>query len=236
MFDVSCVLLSAPVWVPLSVGIAIVIKMVSPGPAIFRQDRVGHLGRRFRCLKFRTMKVNADAGIHQEHLTELMTRNRAMTKLDVADTRLITGGLFLRTTGLDELPQLINVILGDMSLVGPRPSLAYEHEHYESHQRQRCRTLPGLTGLWQVNGKNRTTFARMMELDLEYVKKKSLILDLQILARTLPAILRQAYDVQQGRKAVLRALAVENRRNGPAEDHEYSDGASGFVPSPRPGL
>jgi len=216
VFDVTCVLLTAPLWVPVGIAIATVIKLVSPGPAFFRQERIGHMGRRFYCLKFRSMKVNADTGVHKDHLTELMTRNQAMKKLDGADKRLIPGGLLLRTLGLDELPQLINVLRGEMSLVGPRPSLAYEHDLYEAHHRQRCHTLPGLTGLWQVNGKNRTTFARMMELDLEYVKKKSLGLDLKILVSTIPAIVKQAYDVRQGRKASSQATGAEKVRKGEA--------------------
>ena len=200
--DVTCVLLTMPLWMPVWIAIAIAVKLVSPGPTLFRQKRVGHMGRPFYCLKFRSMKVNADTTVHQEHLTELMTRNQVMKKLDGADERLIPGGLFLRTAGLDELPQLINVLRGEMSLVGPRPCLEYEFKMYEAAHRKRCYTLPGLTGLWQVNGKNRTTFARMMELDLEYVKKKSLWLDLKILARTIPAILEQARDVRRRRKPI----------------------------------
>jgi lipopolysaccharide/colanic/teichoic acid biosynthesis glycosyltransferase len=246
--DVTCILLTAPVWVPLGVTIGIVIKMVSPGPALFRQERVGHMGRRFNCLKFRSMKVNADPGVHREHLTELMTRNETMKKLDAADKRLIPGGLLLRTVGLDELPQLINVLRGEMSLVGPRPSLAYEYEMYEPHHRQRCHTLPGLTGLWQVSGKNQTTFARMMELDLEYVKNRSLGLDLKILVCTVPAILKQVYDVRQGRKAISHASGVENVRQGQARSESTAVGGpkgngkapsttgSRLVASPRAGL
>jgi lipopolysaccharide/colanic/teichoic acid biosynthesis glycosyltransferase len=130
-----------------------------------------------------------------------------MTILDgLGDSRLITGGLWLRACGLDELPQLINVLRGEMSLVGPRPSVPYEYEMFLPRHRQRCETLPGLTGLWQVNGKNRTTFEKMMELDLAYVAKKSLLLDLKIMMGTLPAILFQVWDLRGARKAPSAAL------------------------------
>jgi len=177
--------------------IGLFIKIVSPGPVLFKQERVGHMGRRFRCLKFRTMAVNADTGVHQSHLSQLMTSNQPMKKLDrVGDPRIIPGGLWLRALGADELPQLVNVLRGEMSLVGPRPCVVYEYEMFEPRHRLRCETLPGLTGLWQVNGKNRTTFERMMQLDLAYVAKKSLFLDLQIIVRTLPAILLQVWRVK----------------------------------------
>ena len=190
--------------------IAAWVKLVSPGPALFRQERIGHLGARFGCLKFRTMKVNADTTVHREHLNHLMTSNRPMKKLDTTgDSRLIPGGLWLRALGVDELPQVINVLRGEMSLVGPRPSTAHEYEMFQPRHRQRCETLPGLTGLWQVKGKNRTTFEKMMELDLIYVKNKSLLLDLKIIASTLPAILVQVWDVQTGRKAAAKAPAAE---------------------------
>jgi hypothetical protein len=140
--------------------------------------------------------------VHREHLSQLMASNRPMKKLDAAgDSRLIPGGLLLRTLGLDELPQIINILRGEMSLVGPRPSTPYEYKMFEPAHRRRCETLPGLTGLWQVNGKNRTTFQRMMELDLQYARRKSLLLDLKILARTPAAILLQCWDMAMGRRA-----------------------------------
>ena len=112
----------------------ILIKLVSPGPALFRQERIGYLGKRFTCFKFRTMRVNADTGIHQGHLNRLMDSNVPMKKLDAAgDPRLIPGGLFIRTLGLDELPQIFNILRGEMSLVGPRPCVPYEYENYSPH-------------------------------------------------------------------------------------------------------
>jgi len=189
--------------------IGMFIKIVSPGPVLFKQKRIGHMGNSFRCLKFRTMAVNADTGIHQKHLHQLMNSNQPMKKLDGADdARLIPGGLWLRSLGVDELPQLINVLRGEMSLVGPRPCVAYEYEMFQPHHRRRCETLPGLTGLWQVNGKNRTTFEKMMELDLAYVERKSLFLDLKIMVCTVPAILIQVWDIKMRRKAAPVEIAA----------------------------
>jgi len=200
VLDVLCILAAAPVVLPLSFLVALAIKIVSPGPALFKQERIGYRGRRFICFKFRTMVVNADTEIHQGHLTHLMTSDRPMTKLDArGDSRLIPGGLWLRSLGLDELPQVLNVLRGEMSLVGPRPCLPYECEHYQPRHWGRFGTLPGLTGLWQVNGKNRTTFEQMMELDLCYVRDKSLLLDLKIILKTIPALLVEAYHVRRRR-------------------------------------
>jgi lipopolysaccharide/colanic/teichoic acid biosynthesis glycosyltransferase len=215
ILDCTLVALGAPLWLPLGALIAAWVKLVSPGPVLFRQERIGHNGARFLCLKFRTMKVNADTAPHQEHLSHLMTSNRPLKKLDtLGDSRLIPGGLLLRTLGLDELPQIINVLRGEMSLVGPRPSTVYEYKMFEPRHRMRCGALPGLTGLWQVSGKNRTTFQRMMELDLQYVEEKSLFLDLKILARTPIAILLQCWDV------------AARRRTAPAGDREASVAAA----------
>ena len=125
-----------------------------------------------------------------------------MTKLDAnGDSRIIPFGKFLRASGLDELPQLINVLRGEMSLVGPRPCVAYEAEKYLPWQRERFNAAPGLTGLWQVSGKNRTTFTRMMELDIEYTRRKNLWLDLKIIFMTVPALLVQMRDMKRAKKA-----------------------------------
>jgi len=194
VLDTLCIILAAPLLVPLGFLIALAIKLVSPGPALFMQERVGFRGELFHCFKFRTMKVNADTAVHRGHLQELMVSDRPMTKLDGVDKRLIPGGRLLRCLALDELPQLINVLRGEMSLVGPRPCLPYECENYLPRHWRRFDTLPGLTGLWQVNGKNRTTFEQMIKWDIEYVETKSLMLDIAIMVRTLPAIVVQARD------------------------------------------
>jgi lipopolysaccharide/colanic/teichoic acid biosynthesis glycosyltransferase len=182
--------------------LAIMIKTVSPGPALFRQQRIGFRGRRFTIFKFRTMRVNADTGVHQDYLNRLMDSDVPMKKLDAAgDPRLIPGGLLLRTLGLDELPQIFNVIRGEMSLIGPRPCVPYEYENYSPHHRRRLEAVPGLTGLWQVSGKNRTTFEKMVELDIFYAENKRLSLDLKIIAKTIPAIILQTKDIADNSKS-----------------------------------
>jgi lipopolysaccharide/colanic/teichoic acid biosynthesis glycosyltransferase len=202
VLDVSCILLALPILLPLGFLISALIKAVSSGPVLFKQQRIGFRGQRFFCLKFRTMHVNADTGVHQGHLKDLMNSDKPMVKLDaVGDRRLIKFGLILRSLGIDELPQLINVLRGEMSLVGPRPCIPYEYETFLPRHRKRCDTLPGLTGLWQVNGKNLTTFEQMIDFDLQYVREKSLWLDIKILAKTIPAILAQAYEVKIRRRA-----------------------------------
>lgn len=209
ILDVCCIFLFLPVLIPLGLVVAGLIKWVSPGPVLFKQERVGHNGRRFMCLKFRTMKVNSDVKVHQGHLNNLIKSNGPMQKLDVkGDPRLIPCGLLLRSLGIDELPQLINVLRGDMSLVGPRPCIPYEFDQFPEEYKGRCATLPGLTGLWQVSGKNRLTFEQMMDLDLQYVRRKSLWLDVAILLRTTPAIFVQAWDVKV-KRAMTRPRSIE---------------------------
>jgi lipopolysaccharide/colanic/teichoic acid biosynthesis glycosyltransferase len=180
---------------------AMLVKLGSRGPLLFRQERVGYKGSRFTCYKFRTMRVDADETTHQGHTRHLIRGGGAMTKLDVnRDPRLIPFGAALRATGLDELPQLINVLLGEMSIVGPRPCIPYECEVYEPWQWHRFDAVPGLTGLWQVNGKNRTTFNQMIGFDIQYARRKSLWLDLKIIFKTLPALWTQCTDMVEQKK------------------------------------
>jgi len=196
--DVTIILLMLPLVVPVAAAIGVVIALVSPGPILFRQERVGLMTRRFMCLKFRTMRVQAETASHQGHLKNLMESNAPMLKLDArGDSRIIPFGFILRSSGLDELPQLINVLMGDMSLVGPRPCVQYEIEKYQPWQMERFDTLPGLTGLWQVSGKNKTTFKQMMELDIKYAREKSLWMDLAIIARTPFVIIGQVIESRQ---------------------------------------
>lgn len=202
---------------PVMALIGLLIKLVSPGPVFFRQERVGFMGKRFMCWKFRTMKVDNDATSHESHLKTLIKSGEPMTKLDLKkDPRIIPMGKVLRQTGLDELPQLFNVLLGDMSIIGPRPCIPYEYDEYDTWQRRRVEAMPGLTGLWQVSGKNRTTFAEMMRLDIRYGRKRSLLLDVLILLRTLPAIADQVRDglnkrVFQGPLAFVAAFGSGSR-------------------------
>ncbi len=183
---------------------AIVTKLVSPGPILFKQERIGFQGRRFKIYKFRTMFVSADTGVHQSYFKDLMQTNVPMTKLDAkGDKRLIPGGWLLRASGLDELPQLINVLRGEMSLVGPRPCIPSEFEEYLPWQRERVNATPGLTGLWQVSGKNRTTFDEMIRFDIKYTRTISLGQDLKIILSTVPALLQQIGDTLQRRKPTI---------------------------------
>jgi lipopolysaccharide/colanic/teichoic acid biosynthesis glycosyltransferase len=198
-------LVLAPALVILGAGVALVVKCGSRGPVLFRQRRVGYKGREFTCYKFRTMQVDAETRSHCEHFRQLMEREVPMTKLDAQnDPRLVPLGSLLRATALDELPQIINVLRGDMSFVGPRPCIPYEYEGYQPCQRRRFDAVPGLTGLWQVSGKNRTTFNEMIRLDIEYSQRLSLWLDLQIIFRTLPALLQQCLDIRAQKRRQAR--------------------------------
>ncbi len=201
--DVSLIAVSAPILLPVMLGIAAAIKLLSPGPVLFRQERIGFRSRRFICLKFRTMHTGANTVTHENYLTELIRSNRPMTKLDGHDPRLIPLAWMLRSTGLDELPQLFNVLMGEMSLVGPRPGTPSEFEAYTPQQRARTKMLPGLTGLWQVSGKNRTTFNEMIELDIRYLGTLSLWRDLTILMQTPVVLLEQVTWALLDRNAVV---------------------------------
>jgi lipopolysaccharide/colanic/teichoic acid biosynthesis glycosyltransferase len=175
---------------PILVLIASAIKIISPGPVFYKQERIGHLGKRFTFWKFRTMVVNADPCEHKNHVCGLISNENVMKKLDNCNPQIIPFiGKFLRSSCLDELPQLFNVLLGDMSLVGPRPCLPYECERYLHWHKRRFDAMPGMTGLWQVSGKNKMTFREMVRLDIAYEQQMSLGTDLKILLMTFPAIL-----------------------------------------------
>jgi lipopolysaccharide/colanic/teichoic acid biosynthesis glycosyltransferase len=184
--DVAGAGLAIAMLMPLLLVVGAWIKCASRGPVIFRQRRYGLAGRPFTLWKFRTMEVNEAPETHCDHVTELMASDRPLQKRD-GELVIIWGGRFLRKFGLDELPQLVNVLRGEMSLVGPRPDVVPFHR-YASWQRSRFNVMPGITGLWQVSGKNRTTFSMMMRMDVEYVRRRSLWLDLTILLRTVPAV------------------------------------------------
>lgn len=199
--DLCLLLLALPGLVILGAAVALIVKLGSPGPVFFKQKRVGYKGRHFVCYKFRTMSVNAETESHRRYTQELIKSQARMVKLDERkDPRLVPLGSVLRATGLDELPQLFNVLKGDMSLVGPRPCIPYECEAYEPWHWQRFNAAPGLTGLWQVSGKNRTTFEQMVRLDIEYARRKSFWLDVKIVFKTLPALWRQYNDLQAAKR------------------------------------
>ncbi len=190
-----CLLLSAPIMMI----IALAIKLTSKGPAIFRQTRLGYQGKTFSFLKFRTMYVNNDDRIHREYLEKLIEgRHNEINTGDAKrpyykikdDPRITPLGKILRRSSLDELPQLFNVLMGHMSLVGPRPPIPYEVDKYQTwHKKRVLNVRPGITGLWQVSGRSQTTFDEMVRLDLYYAYNWSLWLDCKIMLQTLQAIL-----------------------------------------------
>jgi len=173
---------------PLILVSALLIKLFSPGPALFRQTRIGLGGRPFELLKLRSMRAGSDAGVHRRHLSALIGSDAPMEKLQ-RDPRVFALGSLLRRTCIDELPQLVNVLRGEMSLVGPRPCLPYEAEEYARWHARRFDIAPGMTGLWQVSGKNSLTFAKMVRLDIAYARTLSPWLDLTILLKTPLAVL-----------------------------------------------
>jgi lipopolysaccharide/colanic/teichoic acid biosynthesis glycosyltransferase len=185
---------------PIFLLLYVYIKTVSPGKALYKQERVGYRGKLFTFLKFRTMRENIDCDVHRQHLKELINSSKPMEKLDHdRDTRIIPGGKILRKACLDELPQLFNVIRGEMSLVGPRPCIPYEAEEYLRWHTHRFDILPGMTGLWQVSGKNKLTFEQMVRLDISYANRMSPLLDLRILLLTMPAIIGMIFEASMKR-------------------------------------
>ena len=185
------VILSLVVVIPLLLAM-LWIALNSPGPVLFRQVRVGVDGRRFIIFKLRTMRPGSTASLHHRHVQRLIDANEPLTKLDdLLDPRLIPGGRFLRASGMDELPQLINVLRGDMSLVGPRPCLPWEARFVLPEHAARFSVLPGITGPWQLGGARRGSFQEMARLDTGYAANLSLLRDLSILLGTPAAIWRQ---------------------------------------------
>lgn len=189
--DIAGSLMAITFFSPLFVVIAVAIKLTSKGPVLFRQQRVGQYGDRFEFLKFRSMHAGNNQAIHQKFVRDLIagevnseSGQKKVFKL-TNDPRVTRIGGFLRRSSLDELPQFFNVLKGQMSLVGPRPPIPYEVEVYEAwHRRRLLAVKPGITGLWQVKGRSRTTFDEMVRLDLQYARTWSVWMDLQILLQT----------------------------------------------------
>jgi lipopolysaccharide/colanic/teichoic acid biosynthesis glycosyltransferase len=183
---------------PIFLVLAIAIKLTSKGPVLFRQLRVGQYGVPFTFLKFRSMHVSTDAGIHKQYVRDFIAgkaepsagggeKNRVYKLMN--DPRVTPIGTFMRRTSLDELPQFWNVLVGEMSLVGPRPPIPYEIEAYDIwHRRRLLEAKPGITGLWQVHGRSMTTFDEMVRLDLHYSRTWSPLLDVKILLKTPRAV------------------------------------------------
>ena len=194
-FDLVLALTLLLLFTPLLIVVAIGVRLTSKGPVLFKQERIGKGGTPFTLVKFRSMKHNADNQIHREYMNKLIRGDLDSGQDDSSlykiqdDPRVTEFGHFMRRTSLDELPQLFNVVTGSMSLVGPRPPIAYEVQQYKSWHLQRLSVKPGITGLWQVSGRSATTFDEMVELDLEYIDNRSFFTDLKILFQTIPAAL-----------------------------------------------
>lgn len=194
--DITLTLLLLPFCSVVMLIVAILIRLDSPGPILFRQKRVGKDGVEFEFLKFRSMYVNNDDSSHRAAIEQFMSgqlldgNDRSATPYKLGSDRRITRvGKFIRKTSLDELPQFLNVLRGDMSLVGPRPPLPYEVDLYSAHDRLRLAGKPGLTGIWQVYGRSCVSFVEMIEMDIEYLQKQSLLQDLKLIFLTIPVML-----------------------------------------------
>jgi lipopolysaccharide/colanic/teichoic acid biosynthesis glycosyltransferase len=194
------IVFSLLIFIPLSIVIAvfaILIRIDSKGPIFFRQKRVGKNGVQFDMFKLRSMYVDSDDSFHRESIKQYMNGGALNDKVNadnlyklVDDPRVTRIGRFIRKFSIDELPQFINVFRGEMTLVGPRPPLPYEVEEYDSHHWIRLSGKPGLTGTWQVYGRSRVPFQTMVEMDIEYLGEQSILLDLKLIALTLPVMLK----------------------------------------------
>jgi lipopolysaccharide/colanic/teichoic acid biosynthesis glycosyltransferase len=205
--DLAGSLLALALLAPVFLLVAAIVRVGSTGPVLFRQERVGYARKTFTLLKFRTLKVDSDATDHSQHVRKLIVEDsegKPMEKLDHTKD-VIPLGKILRALCVDELPQLFNVLKGDMSLVGPRPCIPYEADEYLRWHARRFDSVPGMTGLWQVSGKNRTTFKEMIRFDINYEQNRSLWLDLKILLMTPAAIVMQTMDNRHARRAAAPA-------------------------------
>jgi lipopolysaccharide/colanic/teichoic acid biosynthesis glycosyltransferase len=194
LFDLVVASVCLLLLVPLLLVAGLAVRATTPGKVLFRQTRIGRYDRPFVLYKFRTMYADSADDIHREYVRKLLVEDqppvggeRGLYKIE-ADPRVTRVGRLLRRTSIDELPQLLNVIRGDMSLVGPRPALPWEAELFGPAHHQRCVVLPGMTGLWQVSGRNSLTMRQGLDLDIEYVTKQTFALDLVILLKTVPAV------------------------------------------------
>ena len=183
---------------PFFLAIALLIKLTSKGPVFFKQERIGENGGVFAFFKFRTMRTDSDDSIHREFTRNFIQGRLPEPSLDAGksevykmtdDPRVTAVGGFLRKTSLDELPQFINILRGEMTIVGPRPPLPYEYECYDEWHKLRLRVRPGLTGLWQVNGRSSVPFHEMVKMDIYYIENWSLMLDFKIMLKTVPVML-----------------------------------------------
>jgi lipopolysaccharide/colanic/teichoic acid biosynthesis glycosyltransferase len=222
ILDMICALLALIFTSPLLLIIAILVKLDSPGPVIYRHHRVGKNGRPFELYKFRTMVCGGDDSNYMNYLRELIESAKANPSNGKPyakmkdDWRVTRVGRVLRTYYLDELPQMINVLKGDLSIVGPRPHVQFEVDNYTPEQARRLTVTPGATGLWQVSGKADCTFAELLAYDLEYIDHWSIWLDLQIMAKTILIILNG------GEAFWTRTTKRIPRKGGPGDNHRLS--------------
>ena len=196
VFDLVAVSVLLLLASPLMLATALGIKLSSRGPVFFSQERVGLHGRTFRFLKFRSMHIGGDDAVHREYVKKWMANREATVEADgtktfklTDDPRVFRFGQFIRKFSIDELPQLFNVLRGEMSLIGPRPPIPYEVEAYREWHRRRFEALPGITGLWQVSGRNRLSFDEMVKLDIEYIESWTPALDVKIALKTVGVVL-----------------------------------------------
>ncbi len=189
--DLGLIFIALPILIPVFIIIAIAIKLDSKGSVFFKQKRAGIDCIPFYCYKFRTMQANADESVHKQHIKNYIS-GKVDIRTDVKllnDRRVTRVGKLLRKTSLDELPQLINVVKGEMSIVGPRPLPMYEVEEFSLWHSERFLALPGITGYWQVNGRGRVTFDDQLRMDIRYIRNWSIWLDLKLLFLTIPAVI-----------------------------------------------
>ncbi len=199
IIDILSAIVLFAVTLPLFIITAILIKLDSKGPVIFGQKRIGKDKRYFKVYKFRSMYIDSSEDVHKEYIRKLMTaglpesdnNGKKIYKL-TCDPRITPVGRLIRKLSIDELPQIFNVLKGDMSMVGPRPAIPYELEYYDKLMQQRFRVKPGITGLWQVSGRSGTTYRQMTDLDVFYVKHWSIGLDLRIMLKTIVYIFNTA--------------------------------------------
>lgn len=219
--DITGGLIGLILLAPFLALVALYIKIVSPGPVLFKQKRIGLARQEFMFYKFRTMHHNNNETVHSHHAKDFIAFDKPMTKLDGVDPRIIRGGRILRKLAIDELPQLLNIVKGDMSLVGPRPCIPYEADEYLQWHARRFSILPGLTGLWQVSGKNKLTFQQMIRLDIAYETKMSFWFDLAIILRTFPTV------VQLGLEGAKRRIRLRTDKFG-----DETEDTSAYVAEP----
>jgi lipopolysaccharide/colanic/teichoic acid biosynthesis glycosyltransferase len=194
IMDLVLCVLASPLVIPIMLGCAALVRLDSPGPVFFVHERIGKGGKRFKMYKFRTMAHNHDSSQHREYAKKFVTgelkSDAAGKPIFKPKAQVTRVGRFLRKTSLDELPQLINVLKGEMSIIGPRPNLTWEVEEYKLWQHERLEVLPGITGLAQVNGRSSIEWEQIVQYDIQYIENMSLELDFKILLLTVKIVLK----------------------------------------------